>query len=67
MLCCLQWVVNCITVRSPHHTVCFSTWEIYAILLPILILLTFLPSFKFLAYAAYFGSIFLVVAMIVSG
>ena len=46
--------------------VCFSTWEVYAMLLPILILLTFLPSFRFLAYAAYLGSIFLVVAMIVS-
>ena len=56
---------NCAAVRT-HHSVCFNMWEIYAIILPILILLTFLPSFKLLAYAAYFGSIFLVVAMIVS-
>lgn len=61
----LQWVFNCLSVRA-HHFVCFDTWEIYAILLPILILLTFLPSYKYLAYAAYVGSIFLVVAMIVS-
>ena len=50
---------------TAHDPVCFNRWEIYAILLPILILLTFLPSFKLLAYAAYIGSIFLVVAMIV--
>ena len=34
--------------------------------LPILILLTFLPSFKLLAYSAYVGAIFLVVALVVS-
>jgi len=53
-------------VRTSHNPVCFDRWEIYAILIPILILLTFLPSFKLLAYAAYVGSVFLVVAMIVS-
>lgn len=57
---------NCAAVRTSHHPVCFNTWEVYAILLPILVLLTYLPSFKLLAYAAYIGSIFLVVAMIVS-
>ena len=35
-------------------------------ILPVLILLTYLPSFKILAYAAYVGSIFLAIAMIVS-
>ena len=35
-------------------------------ILPILILLTYLPSFRILAYAAYVGSIFLAIAMIVS-
>lgn len=35
-------------------------------ILPILIFLTYLPSFKYLAYAAYVGAIFLVVAMAVS-
>ena len=35
-------------------------------ILPILIILTFLPSFKVLAYSAYVGAIFLAVAMIVS-
>ena len=37
------------------------------IILPVLILLTYLPSFKILAYAAYVGAVFLAVAMIVSG
>ena len=36
-------------------------------ILPVLILLTYLPSFKILAYAAYVGAVFLAVAMIVSG
>ena len=46
--------------------ICFNSWELYAMVLPILILLTFLPSFKLLAYSAYVGAIFLVVALVVS-
>ena len=46
--------------------VCFTVWEVYAIILPVLIGLTFLPSFKILAFSAYIGSIFLVLAVSVS-
>lgn len=53
-----QWSITCFS-----H--CLTTWEVYAFVLPVLILLTYLPSFKLLAYAAYIGSIFLAVAMIV--
>ena len=35
-------------------------------ILPVLILLTYLPSFKLLAYSAYVGAVFLAVAMVVS-
>ena len=41
-------------------------YEWYAMIIPVLIILTFLPSFKILAYAAYVGAVFLAVAMIVS-
>ena len=44
----------------------FTKWSIYAYLIPILIILTYLPSFKYLAYAAYVGLAFLAVAMGVS-
>ena len=44
---------------------CFSIWSIYGMILPVLILLTFLPSFRVLAYSAYIGSVFLVLAMVV--
>jgi amino acid permease len=52
-------------VTSPYDGICFSIWEIYAIILPILIALTFLPSFKVLAFSAYIGSVFLVLAVAV--
>ena len=52
--------------ESTHHGVCFTTYEIYAIILPVLIALTYLPSFRLLAYAAYIGSLFLAIAMVVS-
>ena len=45
---------------------CFSIWEVYALIVPILIGLTFLPSFKILAFSAYIGSVFLVLAVTVS-
>ena len=61
----LQWSFTCFS-ESTNHGVCFSSWEIYAIILPILILLTYLPSFRLLAYAAYIGSVFLAIAMVVS-
>ena len=51
---------------SSYDFLCFSTFEIYAMVLPVLILLTFLPSFRWLAFAAYVGAVFLAVAMIVS-
>jgi proton-coupled amino acid transporter len=38
--------------------------EVYAFILPIVVLLTFLPSFKALSKVAYAGSIFLVFAML---
>lgn len=60
-----QWSFTCLLYQNGNRT-CLTTWELYAIILPILILLTFLPSFKILAYSAYVGSIFLVVAMVVS-
>ena len=61
----LQWSFTCFS-ESTHHGLCFSTWEIYAIILPILIALTYLPSYRLLAYAAYIGSVFLAIAMVVS-
>ncbi len=60
-----QWSFSCLLYESGNET-CFTVWEVYAMILPILILLTYLPSFKILAYAAYVGSVFLVVAMVVS-
>ncbi|XP_064404830.1 uncharacterized protein LOC135350057 isoform X2 [Halichondria panicea] len=60
----LQWSFSCLLYESGNET-CFTVWEVYAMILPILILLTYLPSFKILAYAAYVGSVFLVVAMVV--
>jgi amino acid permease len=62
----LRWAITCLPVgvnpANPQLNV--QDFEVYLCLLPILILLTFLPSFKYLAYAAYVGFIFLVVAMI---
>ena len=40
-----------------------SMWFTYAIIIPILILLTLIPSFKFLAYASLVGWVFLAIAM----
>ena len=40
-----------------------SIWLTYAIVIPILILLTLIPSFRFLAYASMVGWVFLAVAM----
>lgn len=60
----LQWSFTCLS-ENTSHGVCFTSWEIYAIILPVLILLTYLPSFRFLAYAAYVGSVFLAIAMVV--
>ena len=55
------------TCFSYHHgNICFTTFEIYAMILPVLIFLTYMPSFKWLAYAAYVGTVFLTIAMIVS-
>ena len=53
-------------MQGPEHQIYLSIYDVYAVLIPILILLTFLPSFKYLAYAAYIGMVFLVVAMVVS-
>jgi proton-coupled amino acid transporter len=62
----LQWAFTCFAY---HHETCdgycFNSYLIYAMILPILISLTYLPSFKYLAYAAYVGALFLVIAMIV--
>ena len=64
----LQWAITCIPVGINEHNpqVDITVYEVYAFLIPILIVLTFLPSFKYLAYAAYVGFVFLVIAMIVS-
>ena len=51
---------------SHHEGICWSLWDIYAMILPVLIILTFLPSFRILAYSAYIGSVFLVLAVAVS-
>ena len=53
-------------LRTPLH--CWlgyptSIWYTYAIVIPILILLTLIPSFRFLAYASMVGWLFLAVAM----
>lgn len=63
-----QWAISCLPahVQGPEHQLSLSIYDVYAVLIPILILLTFLPSFKYLAYAAYIGMVFLVVAMVVS-
>ena len=63
-----QWALSCLPahVQGPEHQLHLSIYDVYAVLIPILILLTFLPSFKYLAYAAYVGMVFLVVAMVVS-
>lgn len=42
----------------------FSMWTCYGVILPVVLLLTWLPSFKHLAFGAYLGSIFLVIAMV---
>lgn len=67
----LRWAFTCFAshshkVSGNYETsgICFTTYELYALILPILIFLTFLPSFKWLAYAAYVGFVFLAVAMI---
>ncbi|CAI8048051.1 Proton-coupled amino acid transporter 4 [Geodia barretti] len=52
-----------LSADDDEDRVCFTTWEVYALILPILIGLTFLPSFKILAYSAYIGSVFLVLAV----
>lgn len=59
-----QYAFTCFSYT--HTDICFTTWELYAMVLPVLIFLTYLPSFKWLAYAAYVGTVFLAVAMIVS-
>lgn len=61
----LQWAFTCLSGSHNHDYICFTTWEVYAFIVPILIILTYLPSFRLLAYAAYVGAIFLVVAMVV--
>ena len=58
----LQWSTTCFAHYEQNP---FTRWEVYAYLIPVLILLTFLPSFKYLAYAAYVGIIFLIIAMTV--
>ena len=64
----LQWAISCLPahVQGPQHQLDLSIYDVYAVLIPMLVLLTFLPSFKYLAYAAYVGMVFLVVAMVVS-